>query len=94
MRTESGCFDCAPVCLTPAQHDHYTGRRKDIWEALHPEPSRDYSLESYDADDGEDEAQQVEPIVPPVAKHGHTQAKAFAASTAELTGESKSSINQ
>jgi hypothetical protein len=62
-----------------------------------PEPSRDYSLESYDADDGEDGNLEVEPIVPPQV-HGHggarPQAKAFAASTAELTGQSKRDINR
>lgn len=79
--------------LTPAQHDHYKARRKDIWEALHPAPSRDYSLESYDTDDGEF---QVEPIVPPEIgyKKPPPQTKGFAASTAELTGETKQSINR
>ncbi|WP_143059568.1 hypothetical protein [Giesbergeria anulus] len=52
--------------------------------ALHPEPSPDYSLESYDAED-----EQVGKVCPPVAKHGHAQQKGFAAATAEVTGESK-----
>lgn len=36
----------------------------------------------------------MERIVPPVAKHGHAQPKAFAAETAALTGQSKQEINR
>lgn len=78
------------VLAGPGQRDHYISRRAEIWESLYPaEPTRDYSLPS--ADDG---VEQVGQIVPPVAKHGHAQTKSFAAATAELTGESKSTINQ
>ncbi len=76
--------------LTPAQRIQYTSRRAEIRQALNPEPSRDYSLESYDGEGGE----QVEQFVPPVAKHGHAQPKAFAAETAALTGQSKQEINR
>lgn len=74
------------------QRAHYTARRKEVWEALHPEPTRDYSLESYDADD-ELEVGKVYP--PQVFSHGgaRPQTKGFAAATAEVTGESKRAIN-
>lgn len=72
--------------LTPAQRAHYTARRAEIREALTPSSTP----EAY-RKEGE---QQVATKYPPVAKHGHAQAKAFAAETAALTGESKSSINQ
>lgn len=65
-----------------------TARRKEIWEALHPEPSLDYGRE----DGGDNE--QVGKVCPPVAKHGHAQTKGFAAATAEVTGESKRDINR
>lgn len=79
--------------LSVAQRAHYSKRRKEIWEALHPEPSPDYSLESYDADD-ELEVAQLEP--PQVFSHGgaRPQTKGFAAATAEVTGESKAQINR
>ena len=38
--------------------------------------------------------EQVEQVVPPVAKHGHAQTKAFAASAANCTGMTKRSINR
>ena len=38
--------------------------------------------------------EQVAQLAPPVAKHGHAQTKAFAASTAAATGMTKSSINR
>lgn len=76
----------------PGQRDHYTARRAEIWESLYPaEPSRDYSLPSADE---EREEQQPRQIVAPVAKHGHAQTKGFAASTAEVTGQSKRDINR
>lgn len=80
------------ILIHEAQHDPYTARRKEIWEALHPEPSPDYSLESYDGK-GELEVAQVAP--PQVFSHGgaRPQTKGFAAATAEVTGESKAQIN-
>ncbi|MBK7001838.1 MAG: hypothetical protein IPH35_18225 [Rhodoferax sp.] len=38
--------------------------------------------------------EQVESVVPPVAKHGHAQEKGFAASTAQATGMTKQAINR
>ena len=63
--------------LTASQRTGYTKRRKQIWEALHPE-------------------EQVRQVVAPVdvAKHGHAQEKSFAASTAEITGESLRGIQR
>ena len=69
------------------QRAHYSKRRKEIWEALHPEPMAGYGRE----DGGDNE--QVGKVCPPVAKHGHAQTKGFAAATAEVTGESKRAIN-
>ncbi|MDP3521397.1 MAG: hypothetical protein Q8S02_12330 [Hydrogenophaga sp.] len=43
---------------------------------------------------GHEQQEQVEQLVPPVAKHGRAQEKAFAAETAALTGETKQSINR
>ena len=74
--------------LSVAQRAHYSKRRKEIWEALHPEPSADYGRE----DGGENE--QPRQIVAPVAKHGHVQPKGFAASTAEVTGENVRQIQR
>ena len=74
--------------LSVAQRAHYSKRRKEIWEALHPEPSVDYGRE----DGGENE--QPRQIVAPVAKHGHVQPKGFAASTAEVTGENVRQIQR
>lgn len=66
--------------------------------ALHPEPSRDYSLESYD-----DEGSGVDTVGgtnystndlrSDGRKKGPQHHKAFAAATAEVTGESKRAIN-
>lgn len=63
--------------LTASQRTGYTKRRKQIWEALHPE-------------------EQVRQLGAPVetAKHGHAQYKGFAASTAEITGESLRGIQR
>lgn len=80
------------ILIHEAQRIHYTSRRAEIRQALNPEPSRDYSLESYGADD-ELEVAQVAP--PQVFSHGgaRPQTKGFAAATAEVTGESKAQIN-
>ncbi len=49
--------------LSVAQRAHYSKRRKEIWEALHPEPMADYGRE-----DGGEEEIQPRQIVAPVAK--------------------------
>lgn len=56
---------------------HYTKRRKQIWEALHPEI-------------------QVAHVAPPVIGYASPppQTQGFASSTAEITGESKATINR
>ena len=41
-----------------------------------------------------EEGEQVEPLVPPVAKHGRAQEKSFAAGTASSTGMTKQAINR
>lgn len=77
--------------LTAAQRSKAVKRRKEIWEALHPvSPQRFDSV--FDAlPEAKD---QVGQLVPPVAKHGHAQAKAFAADTASITGDSKRDVNR
>ena len=40
------------------------------------------------------EREQVEPVIPPVAKHGHAQEKSFAAATADASGMTKQAINR
>lgn len=74
--------------LSVAQRAHYSKRRKEIWEALHPEPMAGYGRE----DGGEEE--QPRQFVAPVAKHGHVQPKGFAAATAEVTGENVRQIQR
>lgn len=73
--------------LSAAQRSHYTKRRKQIWEALYPTQKEERQRVS-------DLPEQVGQLVPPVAKHGHQQEKAFAASTAAITGEDKRTINR
>ncbi len=78
--------------LSVAQRAHYSKRRKEIWEALHPEPSVDYGRE-----DGGDGDLEVGQAVPP-QDYGHggarPQTKSFAAETAAITGQSKRDINR
>ena len=38
--------------------------------------------------------EQVEPVIPSVAKHGHAQEKSFAAATADASGMTKQAINR
>ncbi|MEO7953686.1 MAG: hypothetical protein ABIR35_06265 [Polaromonas sp.] len=64
--------------FTASQRSHYTKRRKEIWQALHPTPPQRF--DSVFVAIGE--------------QHGHAQEKAFAAETAAITGESKSQINR
>lgn len=68
--------------LTASQRTGYTKRRKQIWEALHPEETRKL------------EVAQADP--PQVSAHGgaRPQTQGFASSTSEITGESKATINR
>ena len=79
--------------LSVAQRAHYSKRRKEIWEALHPEPSPDYSLESYDAEDETEVGKVCPPQFAGQLGGARPQTKGFAAATAEVTGESKRAIN-
>ena len=84
--------------LSVAQRAHYTARRKEVWEALHPEPTRDYGLESYD-DEGNDPVGGAtcatnDDLRSDGRKKGPQHHKGFAAATAEVTGESKAQINR
>ena len=88
--------------LTAGQRSSFTKRRKTIWEALHPVVSQKFES-VWDALPvkpnaqriaGLEEGEQVAQLAPPVAKHGHAQARAFAAETASITGESKSQVNR
>lgn len=85
--------------LTNSQRAKAVKRRKEIWEALHPVRQRFNS--GFDAPgtvEGPmteaEERQQVEPVIPPVAKHGHAQEKSFAAATADASGMTKQAINR
>ena len=75
------------------QRAHYTARRKEVWEALHPEPSPDYSLESYVAEDETEVGKVCPPQFAGQLGGARPQTKGFAAATAEVTGESKRAIN-
>lgn len=77
--------------LSVAQRAHYSKRRKEIWEALHPEPSRGYSLESYDAEGCEESGTSCPTLAAPKTGRGNIQ---FAAETAAITGQSKRDINR
>ena len=75
------------------QRTKYTARRKQIWEAMNPTPK---DVVRFGVGDGPiaDGDEQVGQLVPPVAKHGRTQDKGFAAETAAITGESKRDVNR
>ena len=64
--------------LTASQRTSYTKRRKQIWEALHPE---------------ERQVAQAAPPVE-IKQRGHAQDQSFAAATAEATGQSKATTNR
>lgn len=75
--------------LSVAQRAHYSKRRKEIWEALHPEPSVDYGRED------ETEVRQI--VAPQFAGQlggARPQTKGFAASTSEVTGENVRQIQR
>ena len=65
------------------QRTKYTARRKQIWEAMNPEVKPEI---------------QVAKVYPPELSVGYKtppqQVQGFAAETAAITGQSKSSINQ
>lgn len=69
--------------LTASQRTKYTARRKQIWEALHPE---------------ERQVAQAAPPIPEVDSLGRSkspqQTQSFAAATAESTGQSKATTNR
>ena len=83
--------------LTPAQRTSHVARRRRVWEAMHRTPA---PVPAWERDE---EKSEVEPVIPPqsVAPSfegqlggARPQKKDFAASTAELTGESKQHINR
>lgn len=85
--------------LTNSQRAKAVKRRKEIWEALHPVRQRfDSVFDALGTVEGPmteaDEREQVESLVPPVAKHGHAQEKSFAAATADASGMTKQAINR
>lgn len=85
--------------LTNSQRAKAVKRRKEIWEALHPVRQRfDSVFDALGTVEGPmteaEELQQVEPVIPPVAKHGHAQEKSFAAATADASGMTKQAINR
>ena len=85
--------------LTVAQRTKAIKRRKEIWEALHPVRQRfDSVFDALGTVEGPmtdaEEREQVEPVIPPVAKHGHAQEKSFAAATADASGMTKQAINR
>ena len=78
------------------QRTKHNTRRKQIWEAMNPTPKDVVRAGVGDGPiaDGELEVAKVYP--PQVSTHGgaRPQAQGFAAETAAVTGQSKSSINQ
>lgn len=86
--------------LTASQRTGYTKRRKQIWEALHPVQSQlnvGVVLPFDPNDDPEKDELEVAHVAPPqVSTHGgaRPQTQGFASSTAEITGESKATINR
>lgn len=85
--------------LTNSQRAKAVKRRKEIWEALHPVRQRfDSVFDALGTVEGPmteaEEREQVAQVAPPVAKHGHAQDKGFAADTAQISGESKATINR
>jgi hypothetical protein len=65
--------------LTEAEEARCLAKRKELWEAREKREA--------------DAAAQVGKVFPPVKPRGHAQPKGFAAETAEVTGQSKRSIN-
>ena len=83
--------------LSVAQRAHYSKRRKEIWEALHPEPSVDYGREDEVEAEEEMDATNCRTHLETDAmgrKKSPQQTKAFAAATAEVTGENVRQIQR
>ncbi|TCP19544.1 hypothetical protein [Simplicispira metamorpha] len=77
--------------LTASQRSGYTKRRKEIWEALNPEPSPDYGQEDGAGACTEESGTTCPTLASPKTGRGNTQ---FAAETAAITGQSKRTINR
>lgn len=84
--------------LTAAQRASHIKRRKQIWEALHPaEPQRVADLERQRGSEtggASCATSQPDDCLPDGRRKGPQHQKEFAASTAEVTGESKATINR
>ena len=82
--------------LSVAQRAHYSKRRKEIWEALHPEPSADYGREEEREDDsvGGTSCPTNDDLRSDGRKKGPQHYQSFAAETAAITGQSKRDINR
>lgn len=79
--------------LTPTQEAEHLSRRKSIWSSIQADRRGKAEAERVaDSEGGE----QVEQVAPPVEvrKHGHAQTEGFAASTAAVTGKSKTAVNK
>lgn len=78
------------------QRAHYTARRKEVWEALHPEPSVDYGREEEREDDsvGGASCATNDDMRSDGRKKGPQHYQSFAAETAAITGQSKRDINR
>lgn len=79
------CLGICPVCastliLTASQRTAFTKRRKQIWEALHPDET--------------EVAQLAPPQFSGQLGGARPQTKGFAAATAEATGQSKTTTNR
>jgi hypothetical protein len=81
--------------LTASQRTKYTARRKQIWEALHPEEKAQPAESSPAPDAANLEVAQAAPLQV-AGQHGGARphSQGFAAETAAVTGESKSQINK
>lgn len=82
-----------PLFQSAAQRAHYSKRRKEIWEALHPEPSVDYGQEDgWEEMGGKSFPTHLETDAAG-RKKTPQQTKSFAAATADVTGQTKRAIN-
>lgn len=92
---EIGAKKGLPLAPAPSQRAQAIKRRRQIWEALHPTTGQRFES-VWEALHPEEI--QVEQVDPPEFSTGYKQPppqeKAFAASTAAVTGESKVSINR
>ena len=67
---------------------------KEVWEALHPEPSVDYGREDGEKETGGPTRPTSLDTLPDGRKKGPQHHQSFAAATAEVTGQSKRDINR